>query len=358
MGPQKASSTVRLDCRTTFRDLIPTLLFSEDAMPLLPYRPHTLLRSGHLQTILGGTTCGWRPPHNVLSIQIELADGEHILAHEEIGVAIPSDAPVTILLHGLGGDHTSPYLQRLAHRLSTAGQNVWRVDMRGCGAGLTLAWRPPHAGRSDDLAAVVRAAHKKFPNSPINIAGFSLGGNIVLKMLGEAALGLLELPLDSIRLALAVAPPIELGKCADRMDTATGRIYTKYYLKNLGRQVAARRAAWKQWADIPADPVPRTIRQFDARYTVPLGGLLSTDQYYESCSAKPLIPQIATQTIVLVDKTDPVVTASSFMDGEVDNPNVEFQFTKHGGHMGYWGRDDSGKTIRWMEMFVQHHFSI
>ncbi len=289
---------------------------------------------------------------------IRLSDGEQLVVHEEKGACIPADAPLTILLHGLGGDHSSPYMQRLALRLRASGQHVWRIDMRGCGAGLEYAWRPPNAARSDDLATVVANACKAFPNSPINLAGFSLGGNILLKMLGELGGGSYEeINRDQLDRIVAVAPPVDLARCSDKMNSLTGRIYTRYYLKNLNRQVEVRRQHWEQWSQIPAEPTLRTIRQFDARYTVPLSGFASTDDYYARGSALPIIGAITQPVLCLVDLNDPVVTKESFFEKAAKNPVVEYVFTRKGGHMGYWARDEVGKPIRWMELFVQHHLT-
>lgn len=327
------------------------------SMTLLPFRPHPLLRSGHLQTLMVGIACGWRPSYDATQIQIPLDDGDQLVVHEEAGGPYPADAPVSILIHGLGGDHSSPYLQRIAYRMSRAGHRMWRVDLRGCGAGLSLAWRPPHAGRSPDIAAVVKAAAEKYPHAPIQLVGFSLSGNIILKMLGEAAAGELELDLSRIQFALAVAPPIELGKCCDRIDSLRRQIYRRYYLKVLNSQVAARKTRWQQWTDVAEAPPLKTIRQFDARYTVPLSGLESTDNYYDTASSLPWLKHITTPTMILVDKTDPVVAVESFAKIDTDHPAVKIEYTKRGGHMGYWGRDDSGKTIRWMELFTQYQLS-
>lgn len=324
-------------------------------MSLLPYRPFPLLRSGHLQTLMVGLVCGWRPPHNAKEILIPLQDDDSLVVHEENCPALPDSAPLTILVHGLGGDHRSPYLQRLAHKLSLAGQRVWRIDLRGSGAGLEHAWRPPHAGRSDDLAAVVNAACRAYPRADVNLAGFSLSGNIVLKMLGEAFDGRISIPIQRIQLALAIAPPIDLALCADNMDRFSRKLYTKYYLRVLENQVEQRRRQWSQWESVPREPFVKTIRQFDARYTAPLSGFQNTAEYYSNASAKPLLEKIETQTLILIDRSDPIVTASAYNSVRTNPSTTKLVFTRHGGHMGYFGLDASGKLMRWMEHYARYH---
>ncbi len=323
-------------------------------MTLLPYRPHPLLRSGHLQTLMVGIICGDRPDYHARPIKINLGDGESIIVHEELGAPISEAAPLVVLLHGLGGDHRSAYLERLAPRLRKAGFKVWRVDLRGCGAGVPHAWRPANAGCSEDLAAVVRAAIEAHPDSSIRIVGFSLSGNILLKMLGEAAAGASQTRFDLARVAtaIAVAPPVNLHHCADNMDRLSRKVYTHYYLKMLAEQVALRRQHWPQWESVSLDPAVKTIRQFDSRFTAPLSGFATTDEYYTLASAAPWLKYISTPTTVLVDRHDPIVTAKSFDEAVINPESTHLEFTRHGGHMGYFGIDEQGRMIRWMEYFV------
>jgi predicted alpha/beta-fold hydrolase len=231
---------------------------------------------------------------------------------------------------------------------------VWRVDLRGSGHGMRLAWRPTHAGASDDLATVVEDACRRFPLATIHIVGFSLSGNIVLKMLGESAAGAAHEQLDLGRIgsATAIAPPVDLHHCADNMDRLSRRLYTHYYLKVLDAQVQARKAHWPQWNQIPSAPAVKTIRQFDARYTAPLCGFDNTDHYYTLASAKQWLSEITTKTTLLVDRHDPIVTVQSFDQSLLNPESTRLVLTSYGGHMGYFGVDESGRLIRWMEHFV------
>ncbi|QDV27534.1 putative hydrolase [Aureliella helgolandensis] len=331
-------------------------------MELLPYRPHLLLRSGHLQTLMVGVLFGWRPPYAARQISIPLEDNDALIAHEElappaIAKGFDDSTPLNILIHGLGGDHSSPYLQRIAYRMAQRGQRVWRVDLRGSGAGLDLAWRPPHAGSSEDLASVVRAACQHYPLAPIRIVGFSLSGNIVLKMLGEAAAGALRQPVDFGRIssALAIAPPVDLHLCAANMERFSRKVYTRFYLRVLDGQVETRRARWPQWNQIARQPSIRTIREFDERYTAPLSGFANAAEYYTRASAKPWLQHIQTPTTLLIDRNDPIVDLQAFDALQLNSDTTRTVHTKLGGHMGYFGRDSQGKLLRWMEHYVEHH---
>ncbi|MCR9294339.1 MAG: alpha/beta fold hydrolase [bacterium] len=319
----------------------------------LPFRPHPLLRNGHLQTIMAGVSCGPRPPYQATPLVIPTHDGESLVIHEELGPPTGNDAHLVILVHGLGGDHSSPYLQRLAFQLRAAGFLVWRVDLRGCGHGIDHAWKPANAGRSDDLATVLQAAMSRHPGRPVHFVGFSLSGNILLKMLGEICAGSSPVEVDHSQLAssLAVAPPANLKDCADNMDRLSRRPYCKYYLKLLDQQVQQKRNRWARWQKLPAKPKLRTIRQFDAFYTAPLSGFRSAEDYYLKSSSIDLLQHIKVPTQILIDLHDPIVTAKSLELAQF-SASTEVVRTRFGGHMGYFGVDEQGHQIRWLEYYV------
>lgn len=321
---------------------------------MLDYRPHPLLKNGHLQTILLGLSPGDRPATETISIPIQLDDGEQMLAHEELGPPLASDAPLVILVHGLGGDHSAPYLERIAYQLRRRNRLVWRIDLRGSGKGFDLAWRPAHAGSSSDLLAVLCRARQLYPNSPIFLVGFSLSGNIVLKMLGELACGKHGISLEQANIvsALAITPPLDLTDCADNMDRWSRRIYSRYYVKILEQQAARKRDLFTQWESCPTFPPIRTIREFDERYTAPLSGFRDTRDYYSQASSIHWLPMIRTPTQILLDRHDPIVTWKSHLKAKYDPAWVKITLTRHGGHMGYFGMDDQNRMFRWLEYYV------
>ncbi len=121
------------------KDMLRSLGLESRAPVIDRFRPHPLLRSGHLQTIYGAMITGALPPYSATRHLIHLADGESMVAHEENGEGQSDEAPLAILVHGLGGDHRSPYMRRIASQLARHGVRVWRLDLRGCGA----AWSMP-----------------------------------------------------------------------------------------------------------------------------------------------------------------------------------------------------------------------
>lgn len=319
-----------------------------------PFRPHPLLRSGHLQTVFGALVTGDLLPYSARRLVVSLSDGEALVVHEEQAPIDRDDAPVVILVHGLGGDHGSPYLRRIAHRLSGLEMRVWRVDLRGCGAGLEHAYRPSHAGASNDLAAIVSAAQTRYPAAPLAIVAFSLGGNILLKMLGELTENQDLAPVDLSRIvqAVAVAPPADLHSCSMNMERMTRMPYTRYYLKLLEKQVRARAARWEVWRSITPSTAPRTIRQFDDWYTSPLAGFSSTDEYYSLSSSTRWFDKITVPTRLLIDQHDPIVPFSAFRQLSF-SPSISIETTRFGGHLGYLSRDRRGGIRRWLDEWVE-----
>lgn len=320
-----------------------------------PFRAHPLLRSGHLQTVWGGLVPGKLAPYSAAPLVVELPDGEALVVHEERTGARADDSPIVILVHGLGGDHSSPYLRRIAYRLSAANMRAWRVDMRGCGAGLEHGFRPSHAGASSDLTAVVSAAQQRYPRARMAIAAFSLGGNILLKMLGELAdqPGQNLVDLSRIELAVAVAPPADLHVCSLNMERMTRLPYTRYYLKLLEKQVNARAARWEAWRAIAPKRGLRTIRQFDDWYTAPLAGFANSDEYYTLASSSRWFDKITVPTRLLIDQHDPIIPYEAFRQ-RTFSPCVTIETTRFGGHLGYLARDSRGGVRRWLDDWTEH----
>lgn len=318
------------------------------------FRPHPLLRSGHLQTIVGAMVTGPLLPYAARPHLITLPEGQALVVHEEPVHQLDDDTPLAILVHGLGGDHRSPYLRRIAHRLAASDMRVWRVDLRGCGAGLSHAFGPSHAGASSDLAAIIAAAQNQYPRAPIAVAAFSLGGNLLLKMLGELA----ERPdqsivdLSRIVRAVAVAPPADLHGCSSNMERMTRLPYTRYYLKLLDKQVQARAEKWEAWRAIQPSAVVRTIRQFDDWYTAPLAGFANTDEYYTLSSSNRWFNKINVPTRLLIDRHDPIVPFAAFGEHTFSS-SVTIETTRFGGHLGYLARETRGGIRRWMDAWVE-----
>jgi predicted alpha/beta-fold hydrolase len=214
------------------------------------------------------------------------------------------------------------------------------MDLRGAGAGLPLARRFYNAACSDDVRVVIEHLAGAFPGAPVSVVGFSLGGNIVLKLAGECA----QRPLPSLAAVAAMAPPIDLVRCSDLI--AKFPLYDAFYVHHLTTQVAEHE---RHFPDLPKIVFPRrtTLRQFDEIYTAPRWGYANALDYYRHASALAWIPAIRLPSFLLTARDDPFVAVESF-EAIQAAPPVEIHIAERGGHLGFVGADGRG-GIRWAE---------
>jgi predicted alpha/beta-fold hydrolase len=216
------------------------------------------------------------------------------------------------------------------------------MDLRGVGAGERLARRTYHGGCSEDVRAVADAIHQENPAAPLILAGMSLGGNIVLKLAGESA----SKPLAGLYAVAALAPPIDMIRCADMLAQPRNRLYEQYFVRHLKDQV---RKNQRHFPDRLRPRFPRrlTMRLFDELFTAPNGGFAGALDYYRRASALPLVSQIQVPAFILTARDDPFIAAESF-ESLCAGPAAEVHIVQRGGHLGFLGWDGAG-GIRWAE---------
>jgi predicted alpha/beta-fold hydrolase len=313
----------------------------------LDFRPLPLLGNPHVQTVMAVWLNGspFRGP--VRQVRLTLPDGDRIVLHDSQPSAWRRGGPVAILVHGLGGSHRSGYLERVTQRLMNRGRRVVRLDMRGAGMSDGLARRPYHAGISDDVRAAAAEVHRWCPESPLELLGFSLGGNIVLKLAGEAA----DRPVPGLAKVAAVNPPIDLEACARLLELPQNLMYEKYFLRDLTRDARRRQ---RHFPDLPPLQLPRalTLRRFDEHYTAPRSGFGGHAEYYRRASSRPLLPAIPVPALILTARDDPFIAVEPFETTRVPD-HVTIRIVPVGGHLGFLGWDGAG-DIRWAERYVSH----
>jgi len=312
------------------------------------FRPPWWLRNRHLQTFLGARDDTDKVGAGTLVHRVPTGDGEAVALHEDSLDESGTDVnrPVVLLIHGLAGNHRSGYLVRIGQVLVQAGVRVFRIDMRGCGVGESWAYKPPHAGLTSDVHDALKFIAERCGPSKMALAGFSLGGNLVLKFLGELGqgkYGSLQQQLG-LQYAIAISPPIDLSLAADRMEHGTGRFYTAYFMKLLQQQLRRKLELWEVWREQAARLGKgvglRTIRDFDDAYTAPLSGFSSAAEYYRCSSSKPFLDSITVQCDLLVAKDDPIVPYASFQGMQhgakwLKNAAGLVCASAHGGHLGF-----------------------
>jgi predicted alpha/beta-fold hydrolase len=278
-------------------------------------------------------------------VLVGLPDGDRVVLHDSQPAEWQVGGPMALLVHGMGGDHRSGYMQRVTQLFLQRGWRAVRMDQRGCGRGVGLARRPYNAGRSDDVRAAVAEVRRWSPESPVTVIGFSLGGNVILKLAGEAA----DIPLPGLALVVAVAPPIDLEKCAVLLAQPRNRIYDQFFVRELLLQVrqnercspGSLRTHFRR---------PLTVRKFDEVYTAPRSGFADALDYYRRSSSAPLLPRIHVPTLILTARDDPFIAVEPFEAAKTPS-HVTIKIVRHGGHLGFLGRDGAG-GVRWAEHYL------
>jgi predicted alpha/beta-fold hydrolase len=306
------------------------------------FRPLPLLHNGHLQTLLGFWLPGERVHRHPREQVLPLLDGDALMLYDNIPTGWQPERPVAVVVHGLSGSHASACVHRMAAQLLRRQVRVVRLDLRGAGKGVWLARGCYHAGRSEDIRAVLEEVRRWAPESPLLLVGLSLGGALALRLASEAA----SRPVAGLARIAAVGPPIDLERCAALLGRSYNRIYESAFVRDLVADVHRRH---RHFTDLPPVRFPArlTVRGFDDLYTAPRSGFAGAADYYCRASVLPLLHRIEVPTLVLTARDDPFIAVEPFEEAAF-SPAVEVHILQHGGHLGYVGWDGAG-GIRWGE---------
>jgi uncharacterized protein len=263
----------------------------------------------------------------------------------------PTSHPTLVLLHGLEGSSESGYMLGCAEKAWVAGFNVLRLNQRNCGGTERLTPTLYHSGLSIDIRNVVAelAARDSLPE--IFAAGFSMGGNLVLKMAGEWA-G--DAP-RQLRAVVAIAPALDLAACADALAEPRNFIYEWHFVRNLRRHMRYKARLFpERYPDREIQPLSsvRTVREFDDVITAKFCGFRDAGDYYDRSSAKNVVAAIARPALLLTSQDDPFVPFESFDFAALrENPSVEFVASRHGGHCGFIARQQTSEGSNGIDRF-------
>jgi len=253
-----------------------------------------------------------------------------------------------VLLHGLEGSSDAHYIRGMADKAWRRGCNVVRLNQRNCGGTEHLSRGLYHSGLTSDPRFVLEELRDRDGLTAFGLAGYSLGGNLTMKLAGELA----DEGLPELKAVAGVSPVIELEACMQSIERRENRIYEWNFCRNLqGRMRRKARAVpdlfdltglWKVWS----------IRQFDDRYTAPNHGFDGASDYYHRASAMRVIARIARPALILTAADDPFVPPEIFRaPAVVDNPHIRTLVTTHGGHCGFVA-DANGYDGYWAEQTV------
>lgn len=263
-------------------------------------------------------------------------------------------ALTVVAVHGLEGSTESQYIVGTANKAWAAGMNVVRMNMRNCGGTHTLAPTLYHSGMSGDVGAVMRALIEQDELPQIALVGFSMGGNLVLKLAGE--LGREGAAPPELLGAAAISPAADLGPSADALNQTRNRLYEWNFVWHLRQSVRRKAGAFPGRYDLSRLAGIWSVRGFDDKITAPYSGFADADDYYGRSSASNVVEHIRVPTLVINALDDPFIRMRDTTRQKLcANPNVRFIETEHGGHCGFLAAAN-GYDGRWAERQVIEFF--
>ena len=295
-------------------------------MPVIEsaFRPPWLLSNGHMQTILGALLR--RRPAAFQRERLELADGDFL----DLDWQRTGHSRLAILSHGLEGCSTAGYITSIAAALDAAGWDVLAWNMRGCGGELNRLARGYHSGESGDLRTVISHAATTSYDT-LSLIGFSLGGNVTLKYLGESP------PHPKVASAACVSVPVDLRASADALDTRRENgLYLRRFLRTMVAKMQAKALRFPDQIARADLTQIRTLREFDGLFTAPLHGFKDAEDYWAKSSSRQFLGRIAVPTLLINARNDTFLTPHSMPFEEAEaSKHFHFEGPASGGHVGF-----------------------
>ena len=317
------------------------------------FEPHPLLRNPHAQTLV----CAFLPrrfprlPRSV-SREFETEPGTRIRG-ECHWQAAPKERPTLVLVHGLEGSSESGYMLGLAERAFAAGWNAVRLNQRNCGGTESLTPTLYNSGLSDDYRAVLAELIERDALPEIFFAGYSMGGNLVLKMAGELA----DAAPPQLRGVAGVCACIDLARCADALALPGNFLYESHFVRNLKSRMRRKSLLFPGKFDLAPLAHVRSVREFDDVITAKYCGFHDAADYYERSSALRVASEIRVPTLIVTAQDDPFVPFTTFSDPAVaKNPHIRVLAPERGGHCAFVSRH-AGDERFWAEARVMDFFA-
>jgi predicted alpha/beta-fold hydrolase len=313
---------------------------------LTPFVPLRGFANGHLQTILGNflPRPAFDVPFSEDVIEVDPSDGSRVVCHcHWQPEPVRAQSLTTILLHGLEGSSTSQYIRGIAARAWAAGCNVVRMNMRNCGDSDSLTPTLYHSGLSGDVGAVIEFYARRHRLERVALVGYSMGGNLVLKLAGEWGD---RRPLCAVA---TVCPAIDLAAGSDALHQTSNRLYERRFLRGLMRRFHRKAALFPEIFEPNAIGTIRSLRDFDDRVVARYCGFRDADDYYYRAASARVVDGIAVPTLILLALDDPFIRLLPETRAAIlANRHIAFVETARGGHCAYLSRD-RGDDIHWAE---------
>ena len=318
------------------------------ALAARPFHPHRLFQNGHAQTLVG---YAWprrfrlRAHRRDEARLFEVEPDVRVLAHcrwQQDRAAHPA----MLLAHGLEGTSASAYMLGTADKAYRAGFNVVRLNFRTCGGTDDLSPTLYNSAMTGDLRRVLEELIKGERLSRLFLVGFSMGGNMALRLMGDWGD---EAPRELLGVC-AVSPSIDLTASAAAIERRSNWLYQRSFIRSLHRRMKRKKRRFPELYDLEGLRHARTIRQFDERFTTKYGGFQSVEEYYERASALAVLPRIARPTLIIHAQDDPFIPFEPFRRARLEeNPNIILLAPARGGHVGFVAHEANGEDRFWAE---------
>lgn len=275
---------------------------------------------------------------------VDLFDQDRIVIHDDHPASWQPGDRVVLILHGFCGSHQSPYVVRLADKLSLRGIRCFRIDFRGFGESALISRSHLYGGCSHDVEAAVSEIHELCPESNISVVGYSIGGNILMKLLGEWGA---DHP-HYVDQGIAVSPPVDLVYASWNIRCRGNQIYEAYFVNRLQVAMTMRRRKVKGLLDTGLNPLPNRLIHWDQNLIAPVWGFRDAQDYHIQSSAGPLLKDVRVPTKILWAQDDPVVPIDSYQRYTLSN-QIDIVETARGGHLGFLGVKNRDPDRYWMD---------
>jgi len=320
------------------------------------FEPRPSLRGGHRMTLFSWGNPRYFPTLPAPTTRyFDVDEDTRIVAHCHWHPRRWRHATL-LALHGLNGSSDAHYMKGLASKAFARGMNVVRLNQRNCGDTEHLSSGLFHSGLTADAAFVIDELVEVDGLPAIAVAGYSLGGNLALKLAGEYGA---HAPAALVAIA-AVSPIIEIDDCTRALEQPGNGVYEWNFVKDLKRRMRRKERFWPGHFDLAKLARVKTVRAFDDTFTAPYFGFKSAEDYYYRASALRVADRIRVPTLIITAQDDPFVPAGPFSDPKLTgNPHIDLRVLAHGGHCGFIGPSNGADDGYWAEReivaFVERH---
>ncbi len=310
------------------------------------FKPPSWLAGRHLQTVLPNSRLRRLRLLTLSEEVFELPDGDKVRTS---WADADAQGPLVIVLHGLEGSVDSRYARAIMAALNDIGCASVVLHARGCGGLANLKTRGYHAGETGDLAAFVQSLVDRFPNRPLAAVGYSLGGNMLLKYLGEMS------SFTPLKCAVAVSVPFDLRNAAIAISRSGSRFYRNLLLRRMKTTISAKFEAQSAPFDFNAALRASDFFEFDDLVTAPLHGFDGVEDYYSRSSSNQFLSQIDCPTLLIHARDDPFLATNGIPTQDMLSDCIEMQLSDHGGHVGFVDYSRALGLYSWMDQRIVQH---